>query len=259
MGRHRTIHQGLPLRMTRDARGGTLRYKRPDTGAQVYLGGMPETLALKVGETLNAAFGPRPPRGMRHLYRDHFIGWGWEGAPRDVIEVIAVRFADVLPMLRRVAAQEQIRHSWAFSPPEAGSMRKGLGLLAGKNLRNEAHRGWIRTLYLSTRKNAKARGIGFELSEDDLLELVSMSGGRCAVTNIALSNDRGVLAPGRRMRRPWAPSVDRVDSAQGYTRANCRIVCCAANYAMSQWGEDVLLEMAKAIARRRINRIKAAG
>lgn len=241
--------------MSRDSRTGSLRYKRPDTGAHVYLSGHDEQLALRVGETLNEAFGPSPPRGMRHLYREHFIGWDWASAPHDVVSVIAVRLADVLPMQKRVPAQEQLRHSWAYTPPSSASMRKGLGLLAGKNLRAACHQAWIRSLYLATRKNAKARGINFDLTETEVLELVVGSKGRCSVTGIALSNDRGELAPGRRMRRPWAPSIDRVDSTQGYAYGNCRIVCCAANYAMSQWGEDVLVEMAKAIARRRIKRM----
>lgn len=249
MGRLRTVHHDLPQRLSRDARTGALRYKRPDNGRQVYLTELPETQAVAVAELLNAAFGLRAPRGMRHVYRQQFATYPWSEVDRSLLAVVAVKLPDALPMQRGLMEQEQIRHSWAFEAPKPAALRHGL-----KPLRSE-ERAWIRPLFLAARKNAATRGLAFELSMEDVDALVAASGGRCAVTGIALSNDRGLLPQGRKMRRPWAPSLDRLDSAQGYSLGNCRIVCCAANYAMSQWGEEVLVEMAKAIARKRMSRL----
>lgn len=247
MGRNRTLHHDLPERLGRDGRTSALRYKRPDTGAFVYLGSIEEGQAVALAQALNAAFGVQPPRGARHLYRAQFLSYRWTDPA--LAAIAAVKLPDIMPMQRGLAAQEEIRHSWAYQPPSAASLRAGLRPLRAGG------KAWIRPLYQAARKNARARGIAFELEMDDIEAMVRRSGGRCEVTGVTLSTDRGTLPAGRRMRRPWAPSIDRMDSSKGYAPGNCRIVCCAANYAMSQWGEDVLLEMAKAMARKRIKRM----
>ena len=48
---------------------------------------------------------------------------------------------------------------------------------------------------------------------------------------------------------PRAPSLDRIDSRQGYTRANTRVVCTQANLAKNDFSDDELLELAEAIVR----------
>jgi hypothetical protein len=248
MGRPR-IHTDLPRGLGRDNRTKGLRYKRPDNGRQIYLSGMDEALAIRLAEVLNAAFGMTPPRGMRHVYRQQFQAYPWATVDRELAAMAAVKLADIMPMLRGVGKQEEIRHSWAYAPPTAAAHRHGLKPLP------KMSRAWIEVLFKTARKNAKAREIAFELTIEDLTEMVVASGGRCAVTGITLSREHGTLPQGRKMRRPWAPSLDRIDSHLGYTKENCRLVCCAANFAMSQWGEEVLVEMAKAIARKRITRL----
>jgi len=62
---------------------------------------------------------------------------------------------------------------------------------------------------------------------------------RCAVTGTPLSLKKV------NGRMPFAPSIDRIDSAGDYTMDNVRVVCVAANLAMNVWGERPLREMAK--------------
>lgn len=255
MGRARTKYHDLPKYLSRDSRSGALRYKRPDNGRHVYLSDIPDEVAFRVVEVLTRAFGPRPARGMRYLYRQNFLSFEWRRVEREIVHIVAAKLGDVMPLQRGIESQEQVRHSWAYDIPRPESMRVGLRKIRPADIAAPSKCQWVRTLFLAARKNAAQREIPFELVLEDVEAMVAASGGRCAVTGIALSNDRGVLPQGRRMRRPWAPSLDRVDSATGYTVANCRVVCCAANYAMSQWGEEVLVEMAKAIARRRIRKM----
>ena len=47
-------------------------------------------------------------------------------------------------------------------------------------------------------------------------------------------------------RRPYAPSLDRIDATLPYSRANCRLVLQAVNFALNSFGDDVFLEMARA-------------
>ena len=46
------------------------------------------------------------------------------------------------------------------------------------------------------------------------------------------------------VKYPFAPSLDRVVPARGYVAENVRFVCTAANFAMNQWGVDVLRRLA---------------
>ena len=87
----------------------------------------------------------------------------------------------------------------------------------------------------NSRKNALSRNIPFELTRDDLVDLVDQHNHRCAITKIFFNEDRPV---GSR-RRPWAPSIDRIDSSGIYRMENVRLVCVSVNLAMNEWGATV--------------------
>ena len=249
MTRPKTVGAGLPRNTSWVKRSGTLRYRRPDNGRDISLGALGEDRAVVMAEVLNEAFG-HVPRGRRFAMTQHARGYRWAEVAADLLAFAVAKLPDIVPLQRGNHMQESQRHSWAYDIPRPASYRHKLGSLTAEDLAPGSS--WIRTLYLAARKNAAARGLVFELSHEDVSALVVNSRGRCSVTGISLSNERGEMPQGRRMRRPWAPSIDRMDSQRGYEIGNCRIVCCAANYAMSQWGEEVLLEMAKSIARKRI-------
>jgi hypothetical protein len=109
----------------------------------------------------------------------------------------------------------------------------------------------IRMKILSTangaRQRARTRGLPVDA---DLcafaLELYSAQGGCCALSGLPF-NLR--VVGGGKARRPYAPSLDRVDAASGYTRDNVRLVCQAVNFALNAYGEDVFREIALATAR----------
>lgn len=95
--------------------------------------------------------------------------------------------------------------------------------------------------FARAKQNARVRkgGIPFDISRDDIIRLLEAANWRCAVTGVLFSTEK---ISGR---APFAPSIDRVDSAKGYTPDNCRVVCVAANYAMNIWGDDVLWRLFK--------------
>jgi hypothetical protein len=70
-------------------------------------------------------------------------------------------------------------------------------------------------------------------------------GGRCLLSGIEFD-----MTPFSGKRRPFAPSIDRIDPSRGYSKGNCRLVCVAVNYAMSDWGLAVLKRIAVAILER---------
>ncbi len=103
----------------------------------------------------------------------------------------------------------------------------------------------LRRIFKSIRSNCKARGKTSDLTYDELVQLWNESGGKCMLTGIDFD-----LTPFSGKRRPFAASIDRIDPALGYSKANCRLVCTAVNYAMSDWGLAVLRKIAHAIIER---------
>lgn len=93
-----------------------------------------------------------------------------------------------------------------------------------------------KTVWPRARSNAGGRrGVQFDLTEDDAVDLSRLAGWRCAVSGTPFS----LLEVGHRKQRPYAPSIDRIDSALGYSKDNCRVVCVAVNFALNCWGEEV--------------------
>ena len=81
------------------------------------------------------------------------------------------------------------------------------------------------------------------LSKDELKALWARANGKCQLTGIPFSSER---KPGC-VKRPWMPSVDRIDCSKGYTADNCRLVCVAVNLALNEFGDEVLLTIAKGL------------
>lgn len=96
-----------------------------------------------------------------------------------------------------------------------------------------------------TRWRARSRGVPFMLTAPYVYGLMARAEFRCSVSGIAFAKpERKALE-----REPWAPSIDRIDPRAGYMPDNVRMVALAANYAMNQWGYDVLLRLSLAVAR----------
>lgn len=114
-----------------------------------------------------------------------------------------------------------------FSTPKAPSVE-------------EATLGSLRECLRTARKRAKGKGWTFDIDWDWLLERFYEQKGRCALTGLALNGQPGVFT-----RNPFAPSIDRADSMLGYTPENSRLVCCATNLALNEWGESIFADMAR--------------
>lgn len=66
-----------------------------------------------------------------------------------------------------------------------------------------------------------------------------MIAGKCEVTGLPFEWSIG---------SPWAPSLDRIDSARGYTHENTQLVCWIYNQAKNIYTHADLLRLASALA-----------
>ncbi len=80
-------------------------------------------------------------------------------------------------------------------------------------------------------------------TEDDLVFLWKECGGRCSVTGLPFSLE--TIGNGK-AKRPYAPSLDRIQPRGCYSRENCRLVLVGVNFAMNSWGLDTYLMLAEA-------------
>lgn len=96
-------------------------------------------------------------------------------------------------------------------------------------------------LLYSCRKSAKARGLECSLTLEQVIELARPM--VCSVTKLPLRWDK----EGDSFRNPWAPSIDRLDNSRGYHPDNVRLVCCAFNIMRSDFSDDVVRTLARAV------------
>lgn len=104
----------------------------------------------------------------------------------------------------------------------------------------------IQYAYKAARNAASKDSVPFNLSEDELLYLMRRSLGRCEITGIRFNGDNFSVS----RRRPFVPSIDRIEPKEPYSLENCRLVAWIVNLAISDWGEDIFWVMVKAAGKR---------
>ncbi len=103
---------------------------------------------------------------------------------------------------------------------------------------------WAKRMYLSAERRSKDAGRIQFLTPDQFRVIFERASGHCELTGIPFDLE----SPGR---SPYRPSIDRIDSFQGYTFDNVRLVALVVNQALSEWGEGPVLAMAQALLAKR--------
>lgn len=149
------------------------------------------------------------------------------------------RFRKVLP---RDCTEDTARAIHAKLLNDAHRIAAAVGMMPGWQARiaNEVsdQNSWFWATLKRCERRAKAMGREFGLTQADFEFVCLRSGGRCELTGIPFSD---ALTNGR---RPYFQSIDRIDCARGYTIDNVRLVCLAVNIAISNWGDQVLAQIA---------------
>jgi hypothetical protein len=72
-------------------------------------------------------------------------------------------------------------------------------------------------------------------------KLIDDGRNKCAITKIKFIFDKGNTS-----RRPFSPSIDRINSKLGYTKDNVRLVCVIVNLALNEFGDENFDKMCRA-------------
>ena len=115
---------------------------------------------------------------------------------------------------------------------------------ANKDVNNQP---WYRAtnLFPIIKYRAKRKNLAFDLDKEWLY--TKFKGGICEVTGLPL-NYKQTKTPG--LPRAFGGSVDRKDSAQGYTKDNCQFVCWIYNRAKGVGTHKDIMLMAAALLER---------
>lgn len=102
---------------------------------------------------------------------------------------------------------------------------------------------WTRLTHSRMRRRTRKKAFDTCMTIGQLGELLARCGGKCEISGVDLKRPQ----TDKRVKDPMNVSIDRIDSALGYTLANCRVVCLALNIAMNQWGEGVFRALARRV------------
>lgn len=106
---------------------------------------------------------------------------------------------------------------------------------------------FLHKIFISSRSRAINKSLEFNLSIQTLIELAHKANGKCMLTGIPWD----YKTTNGRKKKPWIPSLDRIDSKLGYTKENCRLVSWAVNVALFDFGEQVLLKIAEGVIQKK--------
>lgn len=106
-------------------------------------------------------------------------------------------------------------------------------------LRMLSRAGTVKNMNDSARLRAKKKGMTFELTREFIDGLITAQGDRCAITGIPF--DYGESTDFE--RRPFAASLDRINSKLGYSKDNVHIVCIVVNGAKSEYSQEIFDRM----------------
>lgn len=95
------------------------------------------------------------------------------------------------------------------------------------------------------RRRAKEKNLECTITKEWVIERIKK--GECQLTKIKFDMTRTTMGK----RRPYSPSIDRIDNSKGYTADNCRVVLSAVNVALNEWGEELFFIISTAYLQNR--------
>lgn len=100
-------------------------------------------------------------------------------------------------------------------------------------------------LHKRTLARARTKGRMYALTIEIVAQMLGEAQDRCRLTGIPF--DYNAKAEGDQwLRRPFSPSLDRIDNRRGYELDNVRVVCTSVNIAIGEWGLETFDQICRA-------------
>ena len=94
-------------------------------------------------------------------------------------------------------------------------------------------------LIVNAKSRAKLSKRPFSIDKFVIQNMYDNQNGCCALTGIKFLTEKSDI----HSRRPFTPSIDRIDTNKGYTIDNIRLVCSIVNIALSDFGDEAFATM----------------
>jgi hypothetical protein len=111
------------------------------------------------------------------------------------------------------------------------------------NLDQAAAEKSLKNLYYECSKRARRANLECSITVELMIAAAVAQNWRCVLSGLPFRTRKEGWA-----KNPYAPSIDRIDCARGYTPDNTRLVCYCVNASMNQWGFTVFAEMCRGFA-----------
>src|SRR3972149_2816888 len=149
---------------------------------------------------------------------------------------------------RHPARMNNAKSKWALEKPEKfreGVRRRnrayekrnpGRSITRNAKFRTTIH-GAACYLYWNAKRRAKVENVEFSITKEWIKSV--LESGKCQITGLSFAFGNG--------RRPWMPSLDRLNSKLGYTINNVQIVVWLYNAAKAEFSHEDVMTLAKAL------------
>ena len=99
----------------------------------------------------------------------------------------------------------------------------------------------IGQMFHSIKKSSEKRNISLNITREFIHLMVELSQWKCVKTGIPFDLTAG------EGKKPFGPTVDRINNDRGYEPDNIQIVCNIYNYAKNEFDDKTVLEFATAL------------
>lgn len=103
---------------------------------------------------------------------------------------------------------------------------------------------YLRTSIAKAKERSVRDGVDFSLTKEALCKKMDDQDGRCALSGMRFNFRKST----RSKKRPFAPSIDRIETLKGYTPDNTRLITQIANYARHSFSDEELVLFCKGVA-----------
>lgn len=166
----------------------------------------------------------------------------------EVVKLESGRYAKDCPSCG--GQQTYLRKNYAELSLRQGKLCKS----CSNKITENCHRGWHRGVrvswFNSFKSSAILRGIEWDLSIDDVADVMDAQRGLCALTGWSIEFPES----GHPQSAP--ASIDRVDSSKGYTLGNIQLVTRHVNMMKQAYDNDYFIEVCRAVASNSDSKVK---